>query len=308
MKKVINASYGRGMTTVDSDEMDQLLKEDREFVHEIAMMVKQTLDSEDFKPPLLPEVAISLSKMAHEPNVSIREVEAVVQRDPVVAARVVAVANSAFYSRGTPIRSLRSAITRLGLAEVRDIAFQVVAQTRIFRVKGYINHVRNLFEAAQACGIIARKMCKMLRFESELAYLCGLLHDMGEAIILGIVGDNYNQRKLPVPPLDQLGQAIEEYHAAAGAKICNLWGLPDLIADALTYHQRPEQSNNASQMATVVAISDILLAHAGIATEQTKIDPLREPLFFRLNMTPEQVEDLVAFVESLAENPDGFMA
>ncbi|MCP4676920.1 MAG: HDOD domain-containing protein [Deltaproteobacteria bacterium] len=296
--------YGKGVVAM-SEELVQLKDADQEFAQRIGLIVKKSLDSDDFQPPLLPEVALSLSELANEPNVSFGKVEDVVKRDPVIAAKVVAVANSAFYSRGTPVRSLRVAITRLGLSEVRDVAFHVVAQTRVFRVKGYTDRMRVLFEAAQASGIIARKICQILRFESELAYLCGLLHDMGEAIILGIVGEAYRKEKGKVPPIERLAQPIAAYHAAAGARVCSLWGLPEMIVDAVTCHHRPEESTNSSQMATVVAVADILLKHAGIGVQQKIVDPLREPLFYKLNLTPDQVAELLEFAEFVAENPDG---
>src|SRR5690242_147954 len=94
--------------------------------------VVRTIDSGKFALPLLPEIAMTLSRVASKPNVPMREVEAAVSRDPSVAARVLSVANSAAYNRGTPVNSLGTAIVRLGLGRVRDLAYQVVAQNRIF--------------------------------------------------------------------------------------------------------------------------------------------------------------------------------
>ncbi len=306
MLKRNDANYGKGKTIVVSDddiESDEA-RQKNQLAHRTAMLVRQTIDSDQYQPPLLPEVAVSLSEMAGKPNVSIRDVEALVTRDPTVAARVVAVANSAFYNRGTSIKSLRAAITRLGLSEVRDVAFQVVAKTRIFRVPGYTERMRELFDAAQAAGLVTRKLCRILRFESELAYLCGLLHDMGEAIILGIIGDNCRENKTTPPSLKALDDAIVTYHSAAGARVCSLWGLSETIADAVRCHHSPDRSENPSQMATVVAVADICLAHAGIGCETKRVDPLQEPLFYRLNLNPEQVEELLSFADAVGENED----
>jgi hypothetical protein len=53
-------------------------------------------------------------------------------------------------------------------------------------------------------------------------------------------------------------------------------------------------------MALVVACSDVLLAHAGIGCSRTPIKPLDCPLFYRLNLTPIQVESLLGLAESMA--------
>ncbi len=111
MKTYADIHRGKGTHEVADDEVEELLVDDAALTRQIGMTVKQALDSDDFKPPLLPEVAISLAEMAGKKDISIKKVEMVVKRDPNVAAKVVAVANSAFYSRGIAIRSLRSAIS-----------------------------------------------------------------------------------------------------------------------------------------------------------------------------------------------------
>ncbi|MDJ0762258.1 MAG: HDOD domain-containing protein [Myxococcota bacterium] len=302
MNKFHRTDFSDATVYINAKQVDTLLSDEDELTRKVGATVMRELGSETYQPPLLPEVALSLSEMANQRDVSIREVENAVSRDPAVAARVVSVANSAFYSRGTPIRSLRSAITRLGLAEIRDVAFQVVAQTRIFRVRGYGDHMRRLFSAAQAAGLIARKTCQMLRFESEMAYLCGLLHDMGEAIILSVIAEAQREKRAALPELTTLRPVLDLLHATAGARVCSKWGLPELITDAVRHHHSPQKSETSSQMATVVAIGDILLAHAGIGCEKKPVVPLEEPMFYRVNLTPPDVEALIEYAEAIGED------
>lgn len=283
------------------------MTQENKFTQQIAEIVKRAIAEKAFQPPLLPEVALSLSEMARRPETTIKDVEQVVSRDPTVAARVVATANSAFHSRGTPIRSLRSAIMRLGLSEVRDVAFQVVAQTRIFRVPMYAERTRVLFETSLASGLIAREICRTLRFESELAYLCGLLHDMGEAILLAIIGDHMKLQARGIPDIVEIHSILSKYHAQAGALVCRIWGLPELIADAIMYHHFPERSNNTAQMPLIMAIADRLILHAGIGCRAEPADPLSEELFYRVNLSPDQVTSLLTFALDLAENREGWL-
>lgn len=275
---------------------------DQEFVADMGALVKSVLFTDEYKPPLLPETAIALSEMARKRDTSLRDVEACVARDPIVAARVVAVASSAFYSRGQPVKSLRAAITRLGLHEVRDVAFQVVAQTRIFRIPGYDDRMRALFESSQASGLIAREVCRVLSYESEVAYLCGLLHDMGEAIILGVIGESWHHRGLPVPALVNLKPVIEHYHAQAGGVVCRKWGLPDIISDSVRFHHQPKLAAHSDKMARVLAVTDLLLGHAGIGCERALVDPINQPLFFELDLSPGQALRLIDYSNYLGEN------
>ncbi|MBN2803439.1 MAG: HDOD domain-containing protein [Deltaproteobacteria bacterium] len=187
MSKVkATSNYGKGEASIIEELFENSQAHKKEL--ELSENINKIISSDTFKPPLLPEVAISLTNLANQPNVSMSKVEDVAKGDPAVAGRIVAIANSALYSRGAPVRSLSMAISRLGLATVRDIAFEVVAQTTIFKVPGYMERMRELYDAARLSGHISKHICLELKFESEMAYLCGLLHDMGEAIILGIIG------------------------------------------------------------------------------------------------------------------------
>ncbi|MBN2529604.1 MAG: HDOD domain-containing protein [Deltaproteobacteria bacterium] len=303
MKRGRPGDFGRGEHAIDDAELAAI--EGRNPKHlEIAMKIKKILDSDDYEPPILPEVALSLTQMANRPDVDFHQVEKVVSKDPLVAAKIVAVANSAFYSRGQPVRSLNVAIARLGLAAVRDVAFQVVAQTTIFKVAGYATRMRELYAAAQLSGILAREICVRLKYESEMAYLCGLLHDMGEAIILGIVAGICKKDKAELLPLATLAPAVDALHTQVGARICESWGLPPILSNAVQHHHRAQVHDDPSSMTTVIAVTDILLRHVGAGVPKKPVDPMGEPLFYRLNLTPDQVKSLLVFAEEAAAGDD----
>ena len=302
-KKGRPADFGRGFYTIDEQQLVDIAGGDADSV-KIATTVKQILDSDEYEPPILPEVALSLTQLANKPDVDFHQVERVVSQDPLVAAKIVAVANSAFYSRGQPVRSLGLAIARLGLAAVRDVAFQVVAQTTIFKAAGYATRMRELYAAAQLAGVIAREICVQLKFESEMAYLCGLLHDMGEAIILGIVATQCKKEKKELYPAESVYAAVELLHAQVGARICDSWGLPKVLSDAVLYHHRSSEHNDGTNMATVIGVTDILLRHVGAGVPQQKVNPMAEPLFYRLNLRPDQVTALLKFAEEAANSDE----
>ncbi|MBN2803438.1 MAG: hypothetical protein JXR91_10110 [Deltaproteobacteria bacterium] len=54
-------------------------------------------------------------------------------------------------------------------------------------------------------------------------------------------------------------------------------------------------------MATVIALTDRLLRHIGAGVIKKELNPMEEPLFYRLNMRPDQVKNVITFAESLID-------
>ena len=98
--------FGRGEAEIDLEKFEADDRTKHELVLQYALQVKRAISDKSFKPPMLPETAIRLSELVDKTEVSIKEVENTVVRDPTVAARIVAVANSVFYNRGAQVRSL----------------------------------------------------------------------------------------------------------------------------------------------------------------------------------------------------------
>jgi putative nucleotidyltransferase with HDIG domain len=289
-----NATSSRALGPVLTWEGPEVVDDDgrQKRIIQAALAVKLAVEAHDFKPPLLPEVAMRLTQMSGRPNTTVDSVEKVVATDPTVTARVLARANSASFFRGVPIQSLRVAVTRLGLSEVRDVAFDMVARSRLFKVAEHAARMRELLDASRAAGQLAREVCKKLRIDTDLAFLCGLLHDMGEAIILGIVTDT--GRKLGAAiPAEIVADLVAKFHACVGSRVCEVWRLPPAISDAIAFHHDPARSTHPSQMARVVAVADRLLEHAGIGVAKRPAEPLKEPIFYSINLVPDDVEQLL---------------
>src|SRR5215468_5619068 len=81
--------------------------------------------SPNYKPPVLPKVAIELTELTRKPNASYEDVVLVLQRDPLVVANVMRVAQSPLYAGRVRLHSLRDAVQRLGTTALRDIVWQV---------------------------------------------------------------------------------------------------------------------------------------------------------------------------------------
>ncbi len=154
-----------------------------------------------------------------------------VSADPAIAAKVLQLCNSAYFSNGRTISDLRTAVTRLGIATLRDL----VLASEVFSVQALSNAERN---ALQQRSLLASKLAsKMLPTSSaELGATAALLADIG-LLLPGI----RNEREPIVEGDDE-----RPGHAEAGAYLLGLWGLPMPIIEAVAFHRQPQRSSTRS--------------------------------------------------------------
>ena len=184
--------------------------------------------------PVLPQVAEAALRLANDPDARIMDLAELVDTDPPIAARFMSVANSVAYWRGLVTSSTQSAIVRLGLANTRDLLFQVVYAASSGGLKRYQMQVQRSFRRSVIAAVAARTAARELELESEYDYMSGLLHDIGEARIYRILDG------LPKTDDQKLVTAlVQRYHTAAGAEVAMAWKLPTEIVDACAAHHDP---------------------------------------------------------------------
>jgi len=202
--------------------------------------------------PLLPEAAAEALRLAEDPRTNMSNIAHLVDRDPPLAARFVALAGSAVYSRGARIVSTQAALVRIGLASSRDLLLQVVYERSNAELPYYQSAVERSFARSLRAAIAAKLVAREHGRAYEYAYLCGLLHDIGEARIYRILA------KMPVPPSEDVAaQLAGRHHQRAGADIARAWRLPPDIVDACALHHA--RLDNLPTSVRIVRAAEALL-------------------------------------------------
>ncbi|MFO8025731.1 HDOD domain-containing protein [Thiohalophilus sp.] len=130
--------------------------------------------------PSLPEIARRIHKGLNEDEVSIDTVVELLQGDPAIAARIVQVANSSLYGF-SGIKTIRGAVNRIGFNTIHTIVMSVVLRDLYVPRRNHIRkRMRQFYIHSIRVGAIAHTLCAHLdNFDSDYAFLAGLLHDIG---------------------------------------------------------------------------------------------------------------------------------
>jgi len=139
--------------------------------------------------PSLPEVVMQVCRMVNDPHASAAQINALMIKDPAMAAKMLRMVNSVYYGLPEPVNDLEKAIMVLGFKTVRSIALSVSVlnafqqQSANFNMKSFWAHSA---VSAGICRLIAGKtrIC-----DPELAFIIGLLKDLGKLILVENAGE-----------------------------------------------------------------------------------------------------------------------
>lgn len=245
--------------------------------------------------PILPAAVAEVLALANSPEANFREVDRVVRHDPIVAARVLAVANSPLYRPPSPITSLRVAMLRLGWSILREILMQAVAEAHMFR-DGPRREVASARLHAIVLAHVHRHVAQVLGLDAEHAFVCGLLHDLGRPLILGMLA------RPAAPRLDpqQRSTVVDGLHCIIGARVVRSWGLPDVVVRVCRDHHagEPDAAASASGVSTI-AICEALVSTAGFASGPAPTPAECEDQLARLGLPGHELASLRSTVEVL---------
>jgi len=200
--------------------------------------------------PTLPRTYLDLHAEMERERPSEPRIVAIIEADPPVAAQLLHVANSSYFSPRVPIQRTLAAVRGLGLDIVRALVLErgIIAQFDPARLPRAFDGAA-LWSHSFKVAALARAIAEadgMPTVERDAAFTAGLLHDLGWLILAANRPQAYQacadaaNPDLTIPERAELERRhAGATHAEFGAYLLGLWGLPDRIVEAVAYHHDP---------------------------------------------------------------------
>lgn len=216
--------------------------------------------------PPIPENLSKIQKMIDDPRSDVSVIASYVEKDVSLTANVLRIANSPLCMPVKRVDSVIRGVTLIGLTRLNSIILSLGA---VKVMNDRFKQFRELWKHSHKCAYFAKDLMRMHKVkpdieEVELAYLSGLLHDMGKAVLLSLspklltmITEIHENKKVSVEEIEKT--ALGMSHAEIGAKIAEKWDFPQPIIESILHHHSPVNVNQHYQpLVYTIYLSNIL--------------------------------------------------
>ena len=255
--------------------------------------------------PTLPEIVSSILRIVNDPETSSKEIARAVSQDPPLSAKILRLANSAFYGMPRSVTSISNAVVLLGTKVIRTIVLSLTVfdmfpgdgHTSLFNRTAFWRHSTS---CAFLCRFLAEEMEGVFPFYAEEAFCGGLLHDLGKVVMEQYLHDDFHTalryahvKNIPLynAEIETLGFA----HTDVAYWLTSNWDLPASIQLPMVYHHTPSRAYQAKNLVALCHFADHLCFKLKLALEEDFAHPeLDAECLKDLAISEEHVEKVSA--------------
>lgn len=242
--------------------------------------------------PTIPGLHSRLLSALQRDDADVGPIARLIEMDAPLAARVVRLASSPMFSP-RPIRSLRDAVVRLGLGELRNVVFTCAVIGALPRACAALELSR-FWKLSLGVAISARRLARDVALpEHELAYLAGLVHGIGELVFALRAPEQFRAAWLRAggggePLAAELWAEFKLTPAELAGLLLERWTFPERVIEAVRYQQAPLEAPGEPLFASVLLAANRICFEAGLGWSERSGD--KEPWTGRV--APQLVQAL----------------
>jgi len=198
----------------------------------------------------LPAVYLRARAALQDPNASLAEAADVIACDPAMTARLLRIANSAFFGFAAPVQTVARAVNLLGTEQVHDLLLATSVSSVFAGVSRELVDMEVFWRRGVLCGVAARLLaarCNVL--DSERLFVEGLLHEVGHLVLFQHLPESAasamrraGQTGTPLFRVER--ELLGCDYAEVGSELLRLWQLPASLQESVRWHVEPERARD----------------------------------------------------------------
>lgn len=257
--------------------------------------------------PALPQVFLELQQAINATNTSADDLAEIISQDPSLTAFLLRMVNSAFYSLPMQIDTISRAVTVVGVNQLSTLAVGTSVMSLFKDVPPEVLDMEQFWKHSVACGLIARRLCRSTgKGDPERAFVAGLLHDIGQLILLQAEPERAAAVLSHARSKDVLLYAEEKKllgfdHATLGGMLLRKWNFPFILVASVLEHHQPKENQKEPEPG-LVHCAETIATGLGIGSSgEFFVQPPNTKVWESMGLTPDRIDEMI---EDLDEELD----
>ena len=255
----------------------------------------------------IPTQILEVFRLLDGPDFEYRDITTIIEKNPSLAGMFVASINSSLFHRGFSITELYPALLRLGKNNIRALLQLYAIKISFASDERFGKIARQIIRHSYVVAIIASYLSQRYFPEPGLAFLSGLLHDIGKLAILKELSldPRFCLRLRPNVTESMFDPIFTERHEKIGLVLGRTWRMDELTLTAIERHHRyweydfSEEDQLDYQLCLLINFSDTIARIQGYGRPIGETNLFLEPAVVDLN-----IEKNLGTIEFFDEIPE----
>jgi len=208
--------------------------------------------------PTAPKVVEELISSFDKASVSTEEIAKKLSTDPVLSAKLLRLANSAYYHVSRSIGTVEDAVLMLGFVTVRTLVISSGLVSGFKTVPGL--DLKQFWRYSLHTAVCAKWIAKKTKENTDLAFTIGMMHAIGQLVIHSAMAEQAIALDKVAGPMDSRRLDAEQASfgytfADVGAELAKRWKFPLTFSETISAFPEPHHNGELNRLAAVVSLA-----------------------------------------------------
>ena len=235
--------------------------------------------------PTLPTTVTKIISLVDNPKTSLADIARVISTDQALTAKILKLANSAFFGFRRRISTVNLAVVVLGFETVKSIGLSVSVFEKFSKGVDSIYFDRQKFwEHSIGVAVTARLLAAKLHYRVKAeAFSAGILHDIGKLVMSQYFPNDFlrilemaHEKNLQIRVAEERVMGVT--HSEIGGWLAEKWNLPQQLVEVIAFHHDPIRASDQHRgLASLIHVANAICRHEKIgASGDTQGPDLKE--------------------------------
>lgn len=262
------------------------------------MKAVQDFFDERIKLPSPPAIALKILKAVRDDDNSFKELADIVMADPVLAGRILKLANSALYGQHKGVDSLTKATTIIGTQNLKNIALSFVIVQEFQNAPQHSFDLNLFWKRSVTCAVSADVLTKSLGNNDHDIFISALLQDLGVLVLFLADAASFteilDEKRITGKSLCQTEREKFGFdHTEVSAHLLKTWNLPDTICGPILYHHSNNPQETHRNSAQILNFADKISSMYHGTQSNKKAIEVRQGFKEIYNFQDEQIDSII---------------